>query len=75
MLIGLVAPAMANNPQDNVSKRLKVDDDVFNKMLDFKSTDDGISYEYVDFDEDEEEGELALQDDEDTSGLGRLMNT
>ena len=54
----------------------QTDSDVFNKMLEFKSNDDGISYEYVDFDDDEDEGDLALQDDEDISGaLGRLMNT
>lgn len=76
MLIGFVVPAMADTPQDNVSRKPQTDNEVFNKMLEFKSNDDGISYEYVDFDDDEDEGDIALQDDEDISGaLGRLMNT
>ena len=76
MLTGLIAPAIADNTQDNVSKKPQADSDVFNKILEFKSNDDGISYEYVDFDDDEDEGDLALKDAEDMSGaLGRLMNT
>jgi len=76
MLMGLVVPAMADNAQNNVSNKPQTDSDVFNKMLEFKLTNDGISYEYVDFDDDEDEGDIALQDDEDIAGaLGRLMNT
>jgi ABC-type metal ion transport system substrate-binding protein len=77
ILIAFVASASADTGEENVRKKQEEQNNVLNKILEFRSADDGISYEYVEFDDDNtDEEEILLQDESDNfSPLGRLMTT
>lgn len=78
ILITFVTSSFANINQETVNQPLEEQNDILNKILEFKSANDGISYEYIDFEDDsiDEDEEILLQNEaENFSPLGRLMTT
>lgn len=79
ILIAFVASSFAETRQENAIKKPEANNNIMNKILEFRSDNDGISYEYIDFEDDttdDEDEEILLQDESDNaSPLGRLMTT
>ncbi len=81
ILIAFFSSAGAETTQENAIKKPEANNHIMNKILEFRSDNDGISYEYIDFEDDttddeDEDEEILLQDESDNaSPLGRLMTT
>jgi len=78
ILIAFVASAFADTTQENARQKPEAQNDMLNTILEFRSANDGISYEYVEFEDDttDDDEEILLQDDGDNfTPLGRLMTT